>query len=110
MPLNSGKFAPRLEAYPKAFSSSVEEHRSLTGEDVRRRLGSEAEDSFVAGAFDDSRGIAGFGGYAFIISGLAANRTEQKRKAPATYCRDASAALPRNCQTTGWILKPPNFV
>jgi ribosomal protein S18 acetylase RimI-like enzyme len=51
-----------LQGDPEAFSSSVEEHQSLTLEDVRRRLGSEAGDSFVAGAFDGDRlvGMAGF--------------------------------------------------
>jgi ribosomal protein S18 acetylase RimI-like enzyme len=55
----------RLEALqgdPEAFSSSAEEHQSLSLEDVRSRLGSPSGDSFVAGAFDDGRlvGMVGF--------------------------------------------------
>lgn len=55
----------RLEALqgdPEAFSSSAEEHQSLSLEDVRSRLGSGSVDSFVFGAFDDGRlvGMAGF--------------------------------------------------
>jgi ribosomal protein S18 acetylase RimI-like enzyme len=55
----------RLQALlgdPEAFSSSAEEHQSLTLEEVKKRLGSEAEDSFVAGAFDGEFlvGMAGF--------------------------------------------------
>jgi ribosomal protein S18 acetylase RimI-like enzyme len=55
----------RLEALkgdPEAFSSSVEEHHALAPGEIKRRLGSSAEDSFVVGAFEDDRlvGIAGF--------------------------------------------------
>ncbi len=55
----------RLEALkgdPEAFSSSVEEHHALTQDEIRRRLGSTAEDSFAVGAFDGKRlvGMAGF--------------------------------------------------
>ena len=54
----------RLEALqgdPEAFSSSVEELEVLALEDVRRRL-SAGGDSFVMGAFDESKllGMAGF--------------------------------------------------
>lgn len=51
-----------LEGDPEAFSSSVEEHRALSQEDVRRRLGLPGTDSFVVGAFRDGRleGVAGF--------------------------------------------------
>ena len=51
-----------LEGDPEAFSSSVEEHHALSQEDVRRRLGLPGADSFVVGAFRDSRllGVAGF--------------------------------------------------
>lgn len=51
-----------LETDPEAFSSSVEEHHTLTSEGVRSRLGSAAEDSFVVGAFQESRlrGTVGF--------------------------------------------------
>jgi ribosomal protein S18 acetylase RimI-like enzyme len=51
-----------LEGDPEAFSSSVEEHQALSQEDVRRRLGLAGTDSFVVGAFSDSRltGVAGF--------------------------------------------------
>ena len=54
----------RLEALtndPEAFSSSVEEHHALTPKDVRSRLESAAEDSFVIGAFRDARLIATVG-------------------------------------------------
>jgi ribosomal protein S18 acetylase RimI-like enzyme len=51
-----------LQGDPEAFSSSVEEHQTLTPEDIARRLGSETGDSFVAGAFDGALlvGVAGF--------------------------------------------------
>jgi ribosomal protein S18 acetylase RimI-like enzyme len=51
-----------LEGDPEAFSSSAEEHQALSLEEVRMRLGSEATDSFVVGAFDDGSliGTAGF--------------------------------------------------
>ena len=55
----------RLEALqgdPEAFSSSVEQHKTLTLDDIRRRLGSGARDSFVVGAFIENRlvGMSGF--------------------------------------------------
>ncbi len=55
----------RLEALkgdPEAFSSSVEQHQTLTLDDIRRRLGAGARDSFVVGAFvaDTLVGMAGF--------------------------------------------------
>jgi hypothetical protein len=46
----------RLEALagdPQAFSASAEDHQSLSLEEVRKRLGSECADFFVAGAFAD---------------------------------------------------------
>ncbi len=51
-----------LEGEPEAFSSSLEDHQSLKLEDVRKRLGSEGEEFFVAGAFEGVRlaGMAGF--------------------------------------------------
>ena len=55
----------RLEALkgdPEAFSSSAEEHKALTVEDVKPRLGRGAEDSFVVGAFEDAR-LCGMGGF-----------------------------------------------
>lgn len=39
-----------LENDPEAFSASEEEHRSLSLEEVRRRLGSQGGDQFVVGA------------------------------------------------------------
>ncbi len=50
-----------LEHDPEAFSASLEEYRSLSIDEVKRRLWS-AEDAFVVGAFDQERllGIAGF--------------------------------------------------
>jgi len=55
----------RLEALkgdPEAFSSSVEQHRTLSLEEIRRRLGSGSSDSFVVGAFAENTlvGMAGF--------------------------------------------------
>ena len=55
----------RLEALqgdPEAFSASSEEYQSLGLEEVRKRLGFEAKDAFVVGAFEDNRlqGCAGF--------------------------------------------------
>lgn len=54
----------RIEALagdPEAFSASLEEYRSLSMEDVKRRLWSGA-DAFVVGAFEAGRllGVAGF--------------------------------------------------
>jgi ribosomal protein S18 acetylase RimI-like enzyme len=51
-----------LELEPQAFSSSAEEHRSLTLDEVRRRMGSIDEDQFIVGAFQDGRllGVVGF--------------------------------------------------
>jgi len=50
-----------LERDPAAFGSSVEEHRALPMEEVKKRLSSNP-DSFVVGAFEDGRlfGMAGF--------------------------------------------------
>ena len=45
----------RLEALqgdPEAFSSSAEEHQSVSLHEIRARLGSSEGDSFVAGAFE----------------------------------------------------------
>ena len=51
-----------LEGDPDAFSASTEEYRSLSLDEVRKRLGLDREDSFVVGAFDDGhlQGVAGF--------------------------------------------------
>jgi ribosomal protein S18 acetylase RimI-like enzyme len=51
-----------LEGDPAAFSASAEEHRSLSLDDVRKRIGDGTSEPFVIGAFDDERlaGIAGF--------------------------------------------------
>ena len=51
-----------LEREAEAFSSSAEEHRSLSREDIRRRLASDPKNSFVVGAFDKEQlvGTAGF--------------------------------------------------
>lgn len=47
-----------LEGDPEAFSSSAEEHRSLSIDEVRRRLGADGSgDFFVVGAFE----LGGFG-------------------------------------------------
>lgn len=55
----------RLEALqgdPEAFSASFEEYQSLGLEEVGKRLGFEAKDAFVVGAFEDGQlqGCAGF--------------------------------------------------
>jgi len=54
--------AEALRGDPAAFSASAEEHESLTLEEVRRRFGSNDDEMFVAGAFEDGRlaGMAGF--------------------------------------------------
>jgi hypothetical protein len=51
-----------LERQPEAFSSSVEEHRQLSLDDVKSRLSAEVTNSFVIGAFADGVlvGTAGF--------------------------------------------------
>ncbi len=51
-----------LQGDPQAFSSSPEDHQSLTLDDVRKRLGPEDADFFVVGALEDGRlvGMAGF--------------------------------------------------
>jgi len=51
-----------LEGDPEAFSASAEEHRCLSLEEVRKRLGSEGGDQFVVGAVQEGRliGTAGF--------------------------------------------------
>lgn len=58
-----------LEREPEAFGASGVEHRRLTVEDVRKRLGPDS-DNFVVGAFDGQRlvGTVGF-------------RREEQRKA-----------------------------
>jgi ribosomal protein S18 acetylase RimI-like enzyme len=50
-----------LERDPEAFSASLEEYRSLSVDEVKRRLWSDG-DSFVVGAFHQKRllGMAGF--------------------------------------------------
>jgi len=50
-----------LEQEPQAFSASLDEYRSLSVDEVKRRLWS-SEDAFVVGAFERSQllGIAGF--------------------------------------------------
>ena len=51
-----------LEGDPEAFSASAEEDRSLSLEEVRKRLGAGGGDQFVVGALQDGRliGTAGF--------------------------------------------------
>ncbi len=51
-----------LERETSAFSSSPEEHRTLSLGEVRARLSPDLEDSFVVGAFDGEQlvGTAGF--------------------------------------------------
>ena len=51
-----------LQGDPEAFSASFEEYQPLNLEEVRKRLGFDAKDAFVVGAFDGERlqGCAGF--------------------------------------------------
>ena len=51
-----------LQSDSEAFSASFEEYQSFSLEDVRKRLGFEAKEAFVVGAFEDRRlqGCAGF--------------------------------------------------
>jgi ribosomal protein S18 acetylase RimI-like enzyme len=51
-----------LQNDPTAFSSSAEDHHSLSEEEVRKRLNSDQREFFVVSAFDDSRliGMSGF--------------------------------------------------
>ena len=51
-----------LEGDPSAFSASAEEHRTLSMEEVRRRIGDELGDNFIVGAWDDNllAGTVGF--------------------------------------------------
>jgi ribosomal protein S18 acetylase RimI-like enzyme len=51
-----------LERDPEAFSSSAEDHRNLSIEDVKKRLSGALGDQFVVGAFADGElvGVAGF--------------------------------------------------
>jgi len=53
--------AEALAGDPEAFSSSSDEHKTLTLDEVKKRLGG-TTDSFVVGAFEDGRmvGMAGF--------------------------------------------------
>jgi predicted N-acetyltransferase YhbS len=51
-----------LEGDPEAFSASAPEHRTLSLDEMRKRLGSEGGDQFVVGAEQGGRliGRAGF--------------------------------------------------
>jgi len=51
-----------LEREPDAFSSSPEQHRVLSMDEIRQRLAGDAVNNFVAGAFQEGRlcGIVGF--------------------------------------------------
>jgi len=51
-----------LERDPEAFSSSAEEHRALTMDDIKERLSTDLENKFVVGAFLDGElvGVSGF--------------------------------------------------
>jgi ribosomal protein S18 acetylase RimI-like enzyme len=51
-----------LERDAEAFSASAEEHRTLSAEEIRRRLSSDPENKFVVGAFAGEQlvGTAGF--------------------------------------------------
>ena len=72
-----------LQGDPEAFSSSPEDHQSLTLEDVRKRLGSQDADFFVVGALEDGR-----------VIGMAGFYREKGRKTPQRACmgcvRDAA--------------------
>jgi len=51
-----------LECDPEAFSSSAEDHRALTMDDIKERLSADLENRFVVGAFLDGElvGVSGF--------------------------------------------------
>lgn len=51
-----------LEADPEAFSASLEDHRKLSLDEVKKRLGVGLQDAFVIGAFENGTllGMAGF--------------------------------------------------
>ncbi len=51
-----------LEGNPEAFSASAEDHRKLSIDEVKKRLGVGTSDSFVVGAFEDGQlvGMSGF--------------------------------------------------
>jgi ribosomal protein S18 acetylase RimI-like enzyme len=51
-----------LEGDPEAFSSSVDEHRSLSLDEIRRRIGQGSQEQFMMGAFENGRllGTVGF--------------------------------------------------
>lgn len=51
-----------LESDPEAFSAAAEDHRSLSLDEVRKRLGIGGRDQFVVGAWEEGRlvGMAGF--------------------------------------------------
>lgn len=51
-----------LEGDPEAFSASLEDHRKLSLDEVRKRLGVGLQDAFVVGAFENGTllGMAGF--------------------------------------------------
>lgn len=51
-----------LEGDPAAFSASLEDHRKLSLEEVKKRLGVGLQDAFVVGAFENGSllGMAGF--------------------------------------------------
>jgi ribosomal protein S18 acetylase RimI-like enzyme len=52
-----------LEGEPQAFSSSAEEHRSLSIDDVRKRIGSVEDEQFIVGAFEGARLVGAVGFY-----------------------------------------------
>jgi ribosomal protein S18 acetylase RimI-like enzyme len=51
-----------LEGDPNAFTASAEEHKSLSLDEVRRRIGDANGENFIVGAFNDGRlaGTVGF--------------------------------------------------
>src|SRR5690349_16987339 len=51
-----------LHGDPEAFGASGDDHEKLTMEDVKSRIGSLAQGSFISGAFDDGKlvGMVGF--------------------------------------------------
>jgi ribosomal protein S18 acetylase RimI-like enzyme len=51
-----------LEGDPEAFSASLDDHRKLSLDEVKKRLGVGAQDAFVIGAFENGSllGMAGF--------------------------------------------------
>jgi len=78
-----------LERDPAAFSSSVEEHRMLPIEEVKKRLTANSH-SFVVGAFEDGR-LVGINGF---------HRETGPKRVTKGEC--GARTLPRRSEGKGW--------